>query len=112
MKREFRSAVASILTVQERQLLASLGLSNPRTFGSCKKKIEKLRMRDLDRLKRVLTRVTLSAQIFPSSVKRGIKKNDLKAFAQAVFVLTNFEKRNEVLSSAIFVVEQRTNKKT
>ncbi len=65
----------------------NLGLAHPRTFHSCKTKIEKLRMRDLDRLKMWLTKMTQSKTI-PTAVRNGIRNNDLDAFAEAILIVT------------------------
>ena len=76
------------LPAHQRKLLSDLGLTQIKTLPSSRKRIEELRLRDLDRLKMIFIRLIQTVPIFPVSVIRGIKRNDLDAFAQAALIIS------------------------
>lgn len=51
--------------------------------------MDSLRMRQLDKLKMVLSRLVRETSLFTPELAQGIMKNDLKMFARAVLVLNN-----------------------
>lgn len=71
------------------KLLEELGLSNLESSHLIKEKISTLNMRQLDRLKLTLVRVSASNPAYSEDTKAGIRRNDYEAFADAVLVLSS-----------------------
>lgn len=77
-----------MLTEADVKLFQELGLAECVSLVSCEKVIDSLRMRQLDRLKMVLSRMSREEESpFSPKIEEGIRKNDPKMFARAVFVL-------------------------
>jgi hypothetical protein len=70
------------------QLLNELGFSPSDSLDETDRKVANLNMRQLDRLKLMFERISKREDIFSQNAKNGIKNNDLRAFAEAVIILT------------------------
>ena len=79
----------SLLTNADLELFQELGLKDCENSSACEKVIDTLRLRQLDKLKIVLSRIAKEDSIFSPEVTEGIRKNDLRMFASAVHALTN-----------------------
>lgn len=79
----------NLLTQADVELLKELGLSECTSLDSCNTIMDSLRMRQLDKLKMVLSRLVRETSLFTPELAQGIMKNDLKMFASAVLVLNN-----------------------
>jgi uncharacterized protein YutE (UPF0331/DUF86 family) len=84
---------ASALTEKEMEIIKELGLDKCTSFDSCNKIIDSFRLRQLDRLKIVLSRLA-KERVFPEEVAEGIRKNDLQAFSRALVVLNDESREN------------------
>ena len=79
----------SLLTSDDLELFQELGLKECEDSSACEKVIDTLRMRQLDKLKMILSRIAKEDSIFSPEVIEGIRKNDLRMFASAVHLLTS-----------------------
>ncbi len=70
-------------------MLHEFGLKQCTTLESCDAIIDSLRMRQLDRLKMMLSRLSQEEDLFSFEIKEGIRKNDLRIFSRAIFQLNN-----------------------
>lgn len=77
----------TILTAADLKLLDELGLGKCGDLESCHDVIMSLRLRQLDKLKIMLSRIVKENSPFSQDVVDGIRKNDLTIFARAVVVL-------------------------
>ena len=68
-------------------LFQELGLKECNVLDACEKIVESLRLRQLDKLKIVLSRIAKEDSVFSPELKEGIRKNDLRAFARAILML-------------------------
>ena len=77
------------MTSDDLELFQELGLKECEDSSACEKVIDTLRMRQLDKLKMILSRIAKEDSIFSPEVTEGIRKNDLQMFASAVHTLTS-----------------------
>ncbi|HXQ91390.1 MAG TPA: hypothetical protein VN739_00180 [Nitrososphaerales archaeon] len=79
------------LEEEDIKLLNELGLDPSDSVVTIEQKIGNLNMRQLDRLKLMLDKITKERDIFSKNTKNGIRNNDLKAFAEAVVILARVQ---------------------
>jgi hypothetical protein len=84
----------TLLTPLDLELLGVLGLKNCRDLDVCEKIMNSLRMRDLDRLKMIFSRIAKEDSIFSPEIEEGIRKNNLLSFAKAILLLNNTRLEN------------------
>ena len=75
------------LTEADLKLLQELGLLGCASLDTCNETINSLRLRQLDKLKLILSRISNEKSLFSPEVTEGIRKNDLKMFARAIIAL-------------------------
>ncbi|HVB12579.1 MAG TPA: hypothetical protein VNE86_05550 [Nitrososphaerales archaeon] len=76
------------MTKTDLELFQELGLTGCRTIDSCENVLQSLRMRQLDMLKIVLSRLA-KEECFSFEIADGVRKNDLRMFARAILLLNN-----------------------
>ncbi len=76
------------LTKSDEAVLQELGLKGCPGIKECEAIIDSFRMRQLDKLKMILSKLAGEGH-FSYEIREGIRKNDLSAFARAVLVLNS-----------------------
>jgi hypothetical protein len=79
----------TLLSETDLKLFKELGLAECTDIASCDNVTNSLRLRQLDKLKLVLSRISKESSVFSPEVKEGIERNDLRTFAKAVLVLNS-----------------------
>ncbi len=70
-------------------MLKEFGLSECTALETCISVMDSLRMRQLDKLKVLLSRVANDGFPFPPDLVQGIRKNDPERFAKAILLLNS-----------------------
>ena len=71
------------------KLLDELGLTHLESSDAVKERISTLNMRQLDRLKLTLVRVSANNPAYSEETKAGIRRNDYGALADAALILAS-----------------------